>query len=108
MEYLLDTDWIIHALAGEQKTLATLERLTFARIAVSYASVGEVYEGAFTFSNPQAHLHTFRQLLRPFQVLALTDPIMEGLQKSVLLCVVEGNSSQPLICLAALLPLRMI
>jgi predicted nucleic acid-binding protein len=35
MEYLLDTDWIIHALAGEKKTLATLELLQPARIAVS-------------------------------------------------------------------------
>ncbi len=55
--------------------------MPLARIAVSYASVGEAYEGAFSFSNPQAHLHTFRQLLRPFQVLTLNDPIMERFAK---------------------------
>jgi tRNA(fMet)-specific endonuclease VapC len=75
--YLLDSDWIIQALAERQPALHTLERLSGSRIFVSYITVGEIYERAFDSINPQAHLVSFRQFLSPYRVLNLTDPIME-------------------------------
>ena len=75
--YLLDTDWVIQALASRQPALGTLERLAGSRIYVSYNALGEVYERAFTSTNPQAHLISFRYFLGFYQLLGLNDPIME-------------------------------
>ena len=75
--YLLDTDWIIQALANRQPAAGTLERLTRSRLYVSYVTVGEVYERAFDYANPQSHLASFRHFLSSYRVLGLDDPIME-------------------------------
>ena len=75
--YLLDTDWIIQVLAQRQPALSTLDRLAGSRIYVSYVALGEVYEHAFHFANPQAHLLSFRHFLSYYGSLGLDDPIME-------------------------------
>ena len=75
--YLLDTDWIIQALAKRQPALGTLDRLAGRRVYVSYVTLGEVYERAFRFANPQAHFVSFRHFLAFYRLLGLTDPIME-------------------------------
>jgi tRNA(fMet)-specific endonuclease VapC len=77
MDYLLDTSWIINVLAGRGDTAAYHRNLPLDRIAVSFVSVGEMYEVAFAYANPEAHLVSFRQFLAPFTLLTLTDPIME-------------------------------
>lgn len=58
--YLLDTDWIIQALAGREPALRTLEHLAGGSVYISLISVGELYERAFVSTNPQAHIQTFR------------------------------------------------
>ena len=75
--YLLDTDWVIQALANRQPALGTHQHLAGSRISVSYITLGEVYERAFTSANPQAHLVSFRSFLGFYRLLGLNDPIME-------------------------------
>lgn len=75
--YLLDTDWIIQTLGGRQPAVQALNRLASSPIYVSYVSVGEIYEQAFRTVDPQAHLIGFRQFLGRYQMLTLTDLIME-------------------------------
>jgi tRNA(fMet)-specific endonuclease VapC len=77
MQYLLDTSWIIQVLAGRSDAAAHHRKLNLARVAVSYLSVGEIYEVAFNYANPGAHLLSFRHFLAPFTLLNLNDPIME-------------------------------
>jgi predicted nucleic acid-binding protein len=77
MEYLLDTNWIIQVLAGHNETAAYHRKLNLRRVAVSYVTVGEIYEVAFNYANPQAHLSSFRQFLTRFKLLNVNDPIME-------------------------------
>ena len=77
MSYLLDADWAIHALAGRRQAVTILEQLAPQGIALSWVSVGEIYERAFHSPNPQAHLATFREFLEPFRLLGLSDPVME-------------------------------
>ena len=77
MRYLLDADWIIQVLAGRNEAVVTHKRINPEEIAVSYITIGEIYDVAFTYANPQAHLHTFRQFLTPFPILDLNEPIME-------------------------------
>jgi tRNA(fMet)-specific endonuclease VapC len=75
--YLLDADWIIDALGGREPVAGRLARLAGSRIYVSYVTAGEVYERAFVYANPQAHLVSFRQFLSAYRLLTLTDPIVE-------------------------------
>lgn len=75
--YQLDADWSIQALGNRQPAVATLERLAGSRIYVSFVTAGEIYERAFTYPNPQAHLVGFRQFLSSYRLLTLNDPIME-------------------------------
>lgn len=77
MPYILDADWVIQALAGRAQARNILDRLAPEPIAISIVTIGEIYEGAFNSSNPQAHLNSFREFLRPFVILNLSDPIME-------------------------------
>lgn len=50
--YLLDADWVIQALANRQPALRILDNLAESPIYVSYVTVAEVYERAFTTVNP--------------------------------------------------------
>ena len=77
MPYILDADWVIQALAGRSRALTILDRLAGERISISLVTVAEVYEGAFSSPNPQAHLARFRDFLRPFRVLNLDEPVVE-------------------------------
>jgi tRNA(fMet)-specific endonuclease VapC len=77
MEYLLDTSWIIEVLAGRKDTARQHRLLNPSQVAVSYISMGEIYEIAYNYANPQAHLSSFRQFLTPFTILTLNEPIME-------------------------------
>ena len=76
MEYLLDTSWIIEVLAGREATVKQHRNLNLAKVAVSYVSMGEIYEVAFNYANPPAHLASFRQFLTPFTILTLNEPMM--------------------------------
>jgi len=77
MRYLLDADWIIQVLADRKEAVLAHKRIHPEEIAVSYITIGEIYDVAFSYANPQAHLHTFRQFLTPFPLLDLNEPIME-------------------------------
>ena len=77
MRYLLDTNWLIQLLAGYKETATFHKHLHPEQIAVSLITVGEIYDVAFAYANPQAHLSSFRQFLAPFTLLTLNDPIME-------------------------------
>ena len=77
MEYLLDTNWIIQVLAGHNATAAYHRKLDLQKVAVSYITAGEIYEVAFNYANPEAHLLSLRQFLAPFKLLNVNDPIME-------------------------------
>ena len=77
MRYVLDADWIIQVLAGRSEAVLAHKRINPEEIAVSYITIGEIYDVAYTYANPEAHLQTFRQFLAPFPLLDLNEPIME-------------------------------
>ena len=77
MDHFLDTSWIIQALAGRPETIGFHKHLNLACTALSIISIGEIYEVAFAYANPQEHLASFRQFLSPFRLLTLNEPIME-------------------------------
>ena len=77
MDYILDADWIIQALAGDKKTINKLQNLRGYKLAVSLIQIGEIYEEAYTYANPEEQLKQFQQFLRPFEILNLNEPIMQ-------------------------------
>ncbi len=77
MPYLLDADWAIQALAGHRRTVTALKKLAPEGIAISWITIGEIYEGAFGLAVPATHLDAMRRFLRPFPALNINDPIME-------------------------------
>jgi tRNA(fMet)-specific endonuclease VapC len=77
MRYILDTDWIINLLAGRQDAKVKIEQLDPEEIVISLVSVAEIYESAFNYTNPEAHIQTFRSFLSNFQLLNLNLPIIE-------------------------------
>ena len=77
MAYLLDADWAIRALARDFHIISTLDRLAPEGIALTWITLGEIYEGAFGHPDPQAQLDRFRRFLSGFPVLDLDASIME-------------------------------
>lgn len=77
MPYLLDADWIINALAGRAREIAILSQLAPGGVAITWITIGEVYEGAFSSPTPDRHLYAFRRFLRPFRIIDLDDLVME-------------------------------
>jgi tRNA(fMet)-specific endonuclease VapC len=75
MAYLLDSDWVINALAGRSRALSPLERLSSQHIGVSVITLAEVYQQAFESTNPDAYLATFRGFIAAFRVIPVTEPI---------------------------------
>ncbi len=77
MAYLLDADWVIHALGGREPVRSLLPQLAHQGVSLCPITIGEVYEGAFGFPNPGAHLASYRQFLAPIPVIPLNDGVME-------------------------------
>jgi tRNA(fMet)-specific endonuclease VapC len=77
MSYLVDSDWLIDALAGIPTATEPLAQLSDDGMAISIVTLGEVLEGAYLFPDPAAQLTRFRQFLADFPVVTLTEPIME-------------------------------
>ncbi|MDO8690232.1 MAG: hypothetical protein Q7R39_09540 [Dehalococcoidia bacterium] len=45
MAYILDADWVINALAQKRQASTILDRLVPDGLAISWVTVGEIYEG---------------------------------------------------------------
>lgn len=89
--HLLDSDWVIDALAGNRSAVEPIYRHADSGIFISIITSGEVSEGAFHFPDAQAHLDIFRQFLSAFTVLGLTDPVMEVFAQNCAALRRQGN-----------------
>ena len=77
MRYLLDTDWIIHLLAGKGDAAEKIQYLDPQEIDISLITVAEICESAFQYTNPDTHIQTFRSFIDNFHQLTLNLPIVE-------------------------------
>jgi tRNA(fMet)-specific endonuclease VapC len=77
MAYLLDSDWLINALAGKRHVISPLERLSSQHIGISVITLAEVYQQAFESTNPEAYLASFRRFIAPFRIIPVTESIAE-------------------------------
>src|SRR5918996_446787 len=75
--YLLDTDWIVDVLNGQEKAIKTVLELAASGLAVSIIIYGELYEGAAFAHEPDPALLGLRSFLKGKAMLPLTQPVME-------------------------------
>jgi tRNA(fMet)-specific endonuclease VapC len=75
VSYLVDTDWVIDGLGGHG--LEVLDRLSEHGLAVSMVTLGEVFEGAHVFPDPEEKLRAYREFLSGYRVLPVSEGIME-------------------------------
>ena len=77
MRYLVDTDWIIDALAPIPAALAVLNNLGQDGLAVSIITLGELFEGAYRSPDPAEGLRAIRTFLSGYAILNLSEAIIE-------------------------------
>jgi tRNA(fMet)-specific endonuclease VapC len=73
---LVDSDWIIDALAGVSSAQETLQELSEDGLAVSTITLGELLEGTYGFPDPEAHIARLEAFLRGFRRIEVSEPIM--------------------------------
>jgi predicted nucleic acid-binding protein len=62
--YLLDTDWVVDILNGQENAIETALELVPQGLAISIITYGELYEGAAFARNPAPALAGLRSFLK--------------------------------------------
>ncbi len=75
MRYLVDTDWVIHALHGNLAVIRSLEEMTDEGIGISVISTAELYQGAFYSDDPQANEVLLLEFISGYDVVQVDDAI---------------------------------
>ena len=76
MRYLVDSDWIIHALRGIPAFTQRLNELFDEGIGISIISMAELYQGVFYAYDPQASEARLIDLIGQYGVVQLDDDIV--------------------------------
>lgn len=76
MSYLVDSEILMSALDGRAAAADLLRRRQREGLAVSYISVGEIFDGVLGSSDPRTNLAIVRTFLDPFDLLTLDDAVM--------------------------------
>ncbi len=76
MRYLIDSDWTIDWLKGQQSAVELLENLTGDDLAISLITFGEVYEGIYFGRDPERDEAVFQKFVDQITVLPLSRLIM--------------------------------
>ncbi|NAS89006.1 VapC toxin family PIN domain ribonuclease [ANME-1 cluster archaeon AG-394-G21] len=75
MNYLVDTDWIIHALHGKEKEVTKLLELKKDGLAISVISLAELYEGVYRSADPISNETVLKDFLSGVMVLEINEEI---------------------------------
>lgn len=72
-KYLLDTDWVIHYLNAHIGIVQRVDACRADGIAVSIATVAELYEGVYGSTDRQATEQTVQQFLKGVPILGIDE-----------------------------------
>ena len=75
MRYLVDTDWVIHALHGNPAVVQRLEELSSDGVGISIISTAELYQGAFYSIEPRANEELLLAFISGFDVIQVDDEV---------------------------------
>jgi predicted nucleic acid-binding protein len=71
--YLVDTDWVIHYLNGHPGIVRRLDALKERGLALSVASLAEIYEGIFYSTDPEGNEADLDDFLRGVVVIGIDE-----------------------------------
>ena len=75
MKYLVDTDWAIHYLRGEERVIKKLLSLKGEGLAMSVISLAELYQGVYRSSDPASNEKVLKDFLSGILVLGIDEEI---------------------------------
>jgi predicted nucleic acid-binding protein len=75
LSYLVDTDWIIHYLNGNNEIVEKIESLGKGGLAASVISVAELYEGIYYSTNPASNEKALNDFLSGISTLGIEDEV---------------------------------
>ena len=75
MQYLIDTDWVIHALHGADRVTAHLGQMLPEGIGLSIVSMAELYQGVFFSTDPIGNERALQNFLSNIEIIHLDDEI---------------------------------
>ena len=75
MQYLLDTDWVVHCLHGVTRVTARLDQLMPDGFGLSIVSMAELYQGVFFSTDPEGNERALHQFLAGIDVLPIDDAV---------------------------------
>ena len=73
LSYLVDTDWAINHLNGQQRTRQRLEELAAMGLAFSAVSLAEVYEGIYYSRDPEGNEQALAEFLQDVTILVIDE-----------------------------------
>ena len=73
LQYLIDTDWVIHYFKGRPATVARLEALEEESMAISIVTLAELYDGMYGSQNPSRREQQLKDFLEWVTVLGLDE-----------------------------------
>ncbi len=71
LSYLIDTDWIIHYLNGNEEIVRKIRSLGKGGLAVSTISLAELYEGIYYSTNPSGNEKALDDFLSGVSILGV-------------------------------------
>jgi tRNA(fMet)-specific endonuclease VapC len=75
MQYLLDTDWVIHCLHGVLRVTSRPEQLMREGVGLGTVSMAELYQGVFFSTDPQGNERALRDMLAGIDIMPLDDEV---------------------------------
>ena len=75
MKYLIDTDWAIHYLRGEERVIKKLLSLKGEGLAMSVISLAELYQGVYRSSDPASNEKVLKDSLSGVSILGINEEI---------------------------------
>ena len=75
MQYLLDTDWVIHCLHGVLRVTSRPEQLMREGVGLGTVSMAELYQGVFFSTDPQGNERALREILAGIDIMPLDDEV---------------------------------
>ena len=75
MQYLLDTDWVVHCLHDIVRVATRLEQLLPDGVGLSIVSMAELYQGVFYSTYPDANERALREFLADIDIVTVDDEV---------------------------------
>ena len=77
MQYLLDTDWVVHCLHGVTRVTARLDQLMPEGVGLSIVSMAELYQGVFFSTDPEGNERALHQFLAGIDLVPIDDAVCQ-------------------------------